>query len=242
MEKPILRIVSHSAQPFADRVEGGRLLARELWEWREKKPVVLGIPRGGVVVARELARALEADLDVVLARKLRTPGYPELAMGSVAEDGRMLLNEAVVREVGVGQDYIQEERGRQLSEIKRRSELIRSLAPKVSLDGRVVIVTDDGVATGATTLAAFWAAEHERPKTLIGAFPVGSEETIKMLAEHVDEIVCLRTPPMFQAVGQFYLRFEPVSDADVLEILKAERGRKAGGKETGLPKLRDGHG
>lgn len=225
-----LRIVSRSSQPFADRSEGGRLLAHELLEWHGREAVVLGIPRGGVIVASELARALEAELDVVLARKLRSPGRLELAMGAVAEDGRMFLNESVVQELDVSEEYIEQERTRQLAEIKRRSELIRVLVPKLQLRGRIVIVTDDGVATGATTLAAFQAAEQERPRKLIGAFPVGSEDTIRMLAGHVDEMVCLRAPPMFQAVGQFYVKFDPVSDTDVIEVLKKERDYQAAGR------------
>ena len=223
----MLRIVSRSNQQFRDRQEGGRLLARELWEWHGQKPVVLGIPRGGVVVARELARALQADLDVILARKLRSPGNSELAMGAVAEGGELFLNEAVVRELGVDESYINRERAHQLTEITRRSELIRRVAPKLPLNGRLVVVTDDGVATGATTAAAFWAVREEGPKKLIGAFPVGSEDTIRMLAQQVDEMICLRAPPYFQAVGQFYLEFGPVEDEDVLKILKEERGRRA---------------
>lgn len=166
----------------------------------------------------------------MLARKLRSPGRLELAMGAVAEDGRMFLNESVVQELDVSEEYIEQERTRQLAEIKRRSELIRVLVPKLQLRGRIVIVTDDGVATGATTLAAFQAAEQERPRKLIGAFPVGSEDTIRMLAGHVDEMVCLRAPPMFQAVGQFYVKFDPVSDTDVIEVLKKERDYQAAGK------------
>ncbi len=223
----MLRIVSHSSQRFRDRQEGGRLLAHELWEWHGQRLVVLGIPRGGIVVARELARALQADIDVILARKLRSPGYSELAMGAVAEGGKMFLNEAVVQELGVDERYIDRERAHQLTEITRRSEQIRRVAPKLPLKGRLVVVTDDGVATGATTVAAFRAVREEHPKTLIGAFPVASEDTIRMLAQQVDEMICLRAPPHFQAVGQFYAEFGPVEDDDVLRILKEERARRS---------------
>jgi len=115
----------------------------------------------------------------------------------------------------------------QLAEITRRRELIRRVAPKLPLKGRVVIVTDDGVATGATTTAAFWTVREERPKTLIGAFPVGSEDTITMLAQQVDEMICLRAPPYFQAVGQFYLEFGPDEDEEAPKILKEELGLRA---------------
>ncbi len=175
----ILRILSHSDKPFRDREEAGKLLANELSQYRGQKAVVLGIPRGGVVVAREIAGALDAELDIVLARKLRTPGNEELAMGSVAEDGKLFLNEEVVQQLGVGEAYIQKEKARQLAEIKRRTELIRRVRPRIPLNGRIVIVADDGVATGATTQAALWAVRLEQPEKLIAAVPVGPENTIK---------------------------------------------------------------
>ncbi|MBI2328941.1 MAG: phosphoribosyltransferase [Chloroflexi bacterium] len=218
-----LRILSYSSAPFVDREEAGKLLAVELSEYRGQKAVVLGIPRGGVVVAREVARVLDADLDVVLARKLRTPGHEELAMGSVAEDGKLFLNQGVVSELGVGEAYIQQEKARQLVEIKRRTELIRQIQPKIPLKGRIVIVTDDGIATGATTQAALWAVRLEQPEKLIAAIPVGPEDTIRRLAKDVDEMLCLRAPPLFAAVGQFYQQFYPVEDEDVLRILGEQR-------------------
>lgn len=221
----IIRILSRRSEPFADRREAGQLLARELAGYRGRDTVVLGIPRGGIVVAREIARVLGAQLDVVLARKLRTPGQPELAMGSVAENGRIFLNQRVVGDMGIKQAEIEREKAYQMAEIKRRNELIRRVRPKVSLNGKTVIVTDDGVATGATTQAAFWAVRTEQPVKLIAALPVGPEETIKRLASDVDEMLCLRTPPFFAAVGQFYLRFEPVEDDEVLDILRGEQGK-----------------
>ena len=180
-------------------------------------------------MAQELARALKADMDIVLAHKLSTPGRAELAMGSVAEDGKLFLNEEVISGLGIDQAYIQQEKARQMAEIKRRTELFRYSRPKLPLAGRIAIVTDDGVATGATTQAALWAVRLERPEKLIAALPVGPEDTITRLSEDVDEMVCLRTPPFFTAVGQFYARFEPVEDEEVLEILKEEQlrgGRK----------------
>ena len=214
-----VRIVSTRSTPFADREEAGKLLARELGEYRGRNAVVLGIPRGGVVVAREVASALDGELDIVLARKLRTPGYEELAMGSVSEDGKVFLNQDVVRELHVGENDIQQERARQLAEIKRRCELIRQVRPMVPLKGRIVIVTDDGVATGATTQAALWSVRAEQPEKLIAAFPVGPEDTIRRLAKDADEMLCLRAPPSFSAVGQFYEQFHAVEDEQVLRIL-----------------------
>lgn len=221
-----LSILSRSNEPFRDRREAGRLLARQLEDYRDKKAVVLGIPRGGIIVAQELAHALQADMDIVLAHKLRTPGHVELAMGSVSENGKLFLNEEVVQELGIGEAYIQQEKARQLAEIRRRTEIFRRSRTRVPLTGRTVIITDDGVATGATTLAAIWAVHLEKPERLIAAFPVGPEDTITRLAKDVDEMICLRTPPLFAAVGQFYIHFEPVEDEEVLEILKEEeRGR-----------------
>ena len=218
-----LSILSHGSEPFRDRREAGRLLAQQLSGYRGQKTVVLGILRGGIIVAQEIAHALLADLDIVLAHKLRTPGHAELAMGSVAEDGRLFLNEEVVRELDVGEAYIRQEKTRQMAEIRRRTELFRRVHPKVPLAGRIVIVTDDGIATGATTQAAFWAVRLENPEKLIAALPVGPEDTVRRLAEDVDEMLCLRIPPVFAAVGQFYVRFEPVEDEEVLQILKEEQ-------------------
>ncbi len=223
-----LRILSHRSGQFRDRREAGRLLAEELRGYRGQKAVVLGIPRGGIIVAKELAHALEAELDIVLAHKLRTPGHAELAMGSVAEDGKLFLNEEVTRGLGVSEAYIQQEKAHQLAEIGRRTELFRRIRPKVPLAGRTVIITDDGVATGATTQAALWAVRLENPEKLIAAFPVGPEDTIRRLAEDVDEMLCLRTPPLFAAVGQFYMRFEPVDDEEVLKVLEKEHERGGG--------------
>ena len=223
-----LRIVSYRSDPFADRREAGRLLAKELKEYSGRGAVVLGIPRGGVIVAAELAHALGAELDIVLAHKLPTPGHSELAMGAVAEDGRLFLNQTVVRGMGVDEQYIEEEKARQMAEIRRRTGLFRRARPKVPLEGKVVIVTDDGVATGATTQAALWAVRLEKPEKLIAALPVGPEDTITRLAEDVDEMICLRAPPLFAAVGQFYIRFEPVEDEEVLRVLRREK-EAAGG-------------
>jgi putative phosphoribosyl transferase len=220
-----LRIISHSGEPFRDRQEVGQLLAWELRNLPGRNLVVLGIPRGGIIVAQGLAQTLDAELDIVLAHKLRTPGHLELAMGSVAENGKIFLNEQVVAELGISHHYIEEETASQLAEIKRRARLVRRVRPRVSLKGKIVIVTDDGVATGATTQAALWAVRQEKPALLVAAIPVGPEDVVRRLAKDVDEMVCLRTPPFFSAVGQFYSRFEPVDDADVLKILSEEQKR-----------------
>jgi len=222
---PNVRIVSYSGEPFRDRSEVGQLLAWGLRSLPGRNLLVMGIPRGGVVVARELARTLDAELDIVLAHKLRAPGHPELAMGSVAENGKVFLNEEIVRELGASKPYIDEETKAQLKELKRRAKLVRRIRRRVPVKGKVVVVTDDGVATGATAQAAFWAVRQEKPALLVAAVPVGPEDVVRRLAKDVDEMVCLRTPPLFSAVGQFYLRFEPVDDQEVFKILREEQKR-----------------
>ena len=220
-----LHILSRSAQYFHDRTEAGKLLADALSAYRGQNPLVLGIPRGGVVVAREVARSLGAELDIVLAHKLRTPGHAELAMGSVSEDGRLFLNREVVEDMGIDESYIQQEKATQLAEMNRRTKIIRQVKPKIPVKGRIAIVTDDGIATGATTQAALWAVKLEQPRMLVAAIPVGPEDTIRRLARDVDEMVCLCTPPSFTAVGQFYQQFYPVEDEEMLKILREESKR-----------------
>ncbi len=221
-----LRIESESGGMFWNRQQAGELLGQELTEYGSKNAVVLGIPRGGIVVAREIANELKAELDIVLARKLRTPGESELAMGSISEDGRVFLNDEVVKSLNIDENSIEKEKAVQMDEIARRRDLIRRVLPKVELKNRIVIITDDGVATGATFQAAIWSARQESPKIIVGAIPVGAEETVRRLAEDTDDMLCLRTPPSFNAVGQFYRNFEQVDDDEVLNILEAERIHK----------------
>lgn len=227
-----IRILSNSGERFTDRVQAGALLVREMSELQGKRAVVLGIPRGGIVVARELARGIEADLDIALARKLGTPGQNELAMGSVSEDGSVFLNQEVVDTLGISKQEIEFEKARQLAEIRRRNRLIRTILPKTPLAGRTVVLTDDGLATGATMQAALWAVRHEQPGKLVVAVPVASDEALVRLAPDADEVLCLRQPPYFSAVGQFYARFEPIEDEEVLAILGEEARRRKSQSEV----------
>jgi putative phosphoribosyl transferase len=221
-----LKVLSRNSDSFRDRQEAGKLLADKLGEYIGENPVVLGIPRGGIIIAREIVVELGGDIDIVLAHKLRTPGQAELAMGSVAEDGRLFLNDEAIGEMGISQQYIEEERERQLTVMRQRRELVRRIRPKVTLEDRVVIVTDDGVATGSTFQAAVWAVRLERPRRLVIALPVGPADTVSRLAEEADDTICLRTPPFFNAVGQFYTYFDPVEDDEVIKILRAARERE----------------
>jgi predicted phosphoribosyltransferase len=208
-------------------MEAGDLLARQLKELQDQNVVVLGIPRGGVVVAREIAHALQADLDMVLAHKLGAPGNPELAIGAVCEDGKLFLDEEISSYMGVDDDYIKREKSRQLQELARRVKRYRSLLPKLPLAGRVAIVTDDGVATGATLQAALWAVRQEEPERIVTALPVGPQDSLEKLSQDADETICLQAPPFFSAISQFYSYFNQVEDEELLEILQEESKRRS---------------
>jgi predicted phosphoribosyltransferase len=228
-ESAKIKIMSYSREPFQDRSQAGVLLAAELSSLRGKKAVVLGIPRGGILVAQALARGIDADLDIVLSRKLGTPGHTELAMGALAETGEVILNPGVVKELYISESDLEEEKARQMAEIERRKEIIREVLPKIRLQGRTAVVTDDGLATGATMEAAIWAVRHENPQRIIAAVPVASEEAIDRIADDVDEVLCLRLPSYFMAVGQFYIEFSQTTDEEVLAILRQEQRRKTTG-------------
>lgn len=215
-----LRIVSYSGQAFRDRSEAGRLLASQLKQKYNQKVIVLGIPRGGVIVAKQIADILQAELDVAIARKVGAPNNPEFAIGAVSETGEFFPNEAIASQLDSLAEYIQQEKKHQLCEIKKRIKLFRSVKPKLDLKERVIIVTDDGIATGATMQAVIWAVRKENPAKVIVALPVGPQDSIERISQDVDEIVALRVPPFFGAVGQFYTNFDQTQDEEVLEILK----------------------
>jgi putative phosphoribosyl transferase len=214
-----LRIVAIDSTPYEDRREAGRMLAAELLEYKDRNAIVLGIPRGGITVAAEVAGGLNADLDIILSRKLRTPGDEELAMGAVSESGEVLLNETVISTLNIDASAIKRERKIQMEEIAKRGELIRIWKPRVSLKERIVIVTDDGIATGATAEVALRTVRREGPEKLIAAFPVGTQETAIRLAEFANETVILKVSPYFSAVGQFYRHFNQIEDSEVIRIL-----------------------
>src|SRR3989338_742547 len=213
-------VIDRSAGRFDDRAPAGRELARALGKIEKKDIVVLGSPRGGVVVAQYRARELGAPLDIILARKIGAPGNPEFAVGAISEDGHACLNEEYARQAGADEAYIEQEKRRQMAEIKRRAALFRKVHPRIPLKDRIAIVTDDGVATGATFEAALWSVRSEKPRKLIAAIPVGPGDTLKRLVRQADELICLRMPETFYALSQFYSRFEQVDDDHVLEILR----------------------
>lgn len=217
-----LHIISRGIDIFRNREEAGRFLGKELKRLDINGDVVLGIPRGGIVIAREIAEELHIETDIVLSRKLSAPGNPELAIGAVSEDGKEFINKRSLTYTKASKIYVQAEKERQMAVIKRRGEKYREVRPKVSLEGKTVIITDDGVATGATFQAALWAAGQEKPAALVAAIPVGAEESIEKLATTADEVICLSTPPHFYAIGQFYKEFAQVDDSEVLNILRRE--------------------
>jgi predicted phosphoribosyltransferase len=221
-----LQIISDSSESFSGRIEAGILMAAELQRFCNKETVVLGIPRGGVIIANQIAQSLNADMDIVLSHKLGAPANPELAIGAICEDGTVFVNNDLAQYVGADEHYIEREKNRQLQEIDRKVQLYRKIIPKISLAHRLVIVTDDGVATGATMQAALWAVRQENPREIIMALPVGPKHTVTELSQAADETVCLKTPPVFGSLGQFYVNFSQVEDAELLEILKQTSKRK----------------
>ena len=221
-----LQIFSRSSEAFLDRGEAGRLLGNALKFLAGKNAVVVGIPRGGMVVAHALALAVDADLDLILSRKLGAPGNEELAIGAIGEHGDLYVDEHMVERLGVDTAYLEKVKHRQVEEIARRQTLYRRVLPKLPLKGRVVCLTDDGIATGATFQAALWAIRQEQPKKLLAAIPVGPEETVERLAKDADQMICLRCPPYLDAVGRFYRNFDQVNDDDLMDILRMEQARR----------------
>jgi predicted phosphoribosyltransferase len=206
---------------FRDRTEAGRLLAKELTDLRgDKNAIVLGLPRGGVVVAYEVAQVLQLPLDVYITRKIGAPYNPELAIGAVASDGTVFLDHELIHRMGVSDDYVQAETKRQRKEIERRLTAYRGSRPEPDLKDKTVLLVDDGVATGATTLATLRAIKQRKPAQLILAVPVGPADTIQMLAQEADRVVCLYTPDIFWAVGAFYAVFNQTSDEEVIRLLQ----------------------
>jgi predicted phosphoribosyltransferase len=204
---------------FRDRNDAALKLADRLKDYLGQNPLVLGIPRGGVVIASILARELAGQIDIILTRKLGSPVNSELAMGAVDENGNIQLNLSIISALGITKELIEQERQAQLEILKSRAKNYRRIRPKIPLKDRIVILTDDGIATGATMKAAIEAAKAENPQKLVIALPVGPPETIEELQTTVDEVACLMTPADFKAVGQFYLSFDQLEDNDVEKIL-----------------------
>jgi putative phosphoribosyl transferase len=205
---------------FSDRSAAGRALAEELASYRDRGDVVvLALPRGGVPVGYEIARALHVPLDVFLVRKLGVPGYEELAMGAIASGGTQVLNEAVVQQLRISPDQIAQVARSEQRELARREQAFRNGVPPVAVEGRVCILVDDGLATGSTMRAAVDAVRKQGPARVIVAVPVASSDTCAEFQSLVDEVVCPYTPEPFMAVGRWYDDFSQLTDDEVREIL-----------------------
>lgn len=205
--------------PYRDRREGGQVLARLLLELPPRESVILGLPRGGVPVAAEVARALEAPLDVFVVRKLGVPGQEELAMGAIATGGVRVLNEDVIDSLGISSDAIDEESRREALELARREERYRDGRAHLDVRGKRAILVDDGLATGATMRAAVTALRTLGPAEIVVAVPVAARESCDEFRHMADYCICAATPDPFYGVGLWYRNFEPTTDDEVRRIL-----------------------
>lgn len=206
---------------FKDRTEAGQVLARSLAAYANLPDVVvLALPRGGVPVAFEVAKALNAPLDVFLVRKLGVPGQSELAMGAIASGGVRVINQDIVRSLSLSDAVIDKVAALEQQELKRREDLYRDGRPNPVLRGHTIIIVDDGLATGATMRAAKEAIHQQQPARIVVAVPISSPETCKDLSSEVDEIICVKTPQPFNSVGLWYEDFPQTTDAEVRDLLK----------------------
>src|SRR3989449_1051375 len=205
---------------FQNRLEAGRILAENLEKYADRDDViVLGLPRGGVPVANEVAKRLRAPLDVFIVRKLGVPGFEELAAGAIASGGVRVLNQDVVRAIPYASEAIEAITAKETAELQRREQIYREGRPAPELRDKIVILVDDGLATGATMRAAVKALQQRGAAKIVVAVPVGPPDTCREFEDEADEVVCASEPEFFQAVGQYYEDFSPTSDDGVRELL-----------------------
>lgn len=207
--------------PFEDRAQAGRQLAQALAQYKDRQPVVLALPRGGVPVAAQVAEALKAPLDLILVRKIGVPMQPELAMGAVADGANPLIvrNEDVIELAGISQAEFKKVCDEELAEIMRRRERYLGGRARIEVEGKTAIVIDDGVATGATTRAALRATRLRKPKKLVLAVPVAPTDSLEAMRKEADDVVCLEDHEMFGAIGYYYADFRQTSDQEVIDTL-----------------------
>lgn len=209
---------------YHDRIDAGNALADNLVKrgCADRPAIVLAIPRGGIILADIVAKKIGADFDIVIPRKLGAPGNEELAIGAVMEDGTSYLNRYVLDALRIPLDYIEKEKERQIAEIKRRTAIYRRQDKRYSINGKHAILIDDGIATGATIIAsARWVRKNSPSSAVVVAVPVAPPQSIELLEQEVNSVIALYAPADFGAVGQFYERFDPVSDEEVIKIMRA---------------------
>src|SRR5256884_2381497 len=217
---------------FPNRIEAGRILAENLEKYADRDDViVLGLPRGGVPVANEVAKRLRAPLDVFIVRKLGVPGFEELAAGAIASGGVRVLNEDVMRAIPYADQAIEAVTARETAELERREQIYREGRPPPELRDRIAILVDDGLATGATMRAAVKAVRQSGAARVVVAVPVGPPDTCREIEQEADETICLSTPQYFQAVGQYYEDFSQTSDDDVRELLTTAAQKISGDQQ-----------
>jgi putative phosphoribosyl transferase len=228
---------------FADRAQAGRVLAECLAAFAGRPDViVLALPRGGVVVGFEVARALRAPLDVEVARKLGVPGHAELAMGAIASGGARVLSSAVIHMLGISAAQIEAVTAREQAELERRERAYRGERPAPLVRGRTVLLVDDGLATGATMRAAVRSLRERRPARIVVAVPVGAPETCAELRTEADEVICAHSPEPFEAVGSWYDDFSQTGDDEVRELLARAARERAVAAASGPPHAEGGIG
>jgi predicted phosphoribosyltransferase len=214
-----------AGRTFRDRREAGRALAEELTSYHHKDDLlVLGLARGGVPVGWEVAKALTATLDVFLVRKLGVPGWPELAMGALASGGGVVMNDNVVSSLHIADEQVRAAIDSETAELKRREQAYRDGRAGVDVRGKIVMIVDDGIATGASMLAAIRAVRAVGPQSIVVAAPVGPQSVCRELAREADDVVCVTMPPAFEAVGQVYADFHQITDDEVRELLNTPTG------------------
>jgi len=211
---------------FEDRRDAGIRLAEELLPCKGKDTLILALPRGGVVVAFEVALALQAPLDVIVARKIGAPGQPELGIGAIAPEGVLIYDEFMVRYLGISTEDLERLAQAETVEMERRLKHYRGDRPYPTVEGHTVILIDDGLATGVTARAAIRSLRKQGPQRLVLAVPVCAPETASKLQNEVDDLVCLQSPPDFRAVGLWYRNFDQTSDEEVIELLRRANERQ----------------
>lgn len=205
---------------FRDREEAGRKLAGALKEFKGKDVVVLGIPRGGVVVAAQVASTLNARLDLIVTRKIEAPGEPEYALGAVTQEGDVILDRQTAKSLGASKDYLDIQVAQKRAEVKERMQKLRGNEPYPSLEGKEVIIVDDGIATGSSVGAAVMSVRKRNPKRITVAVPVAPAGVVEALSADGNHVVCLETPDEFLAIGEFYAEFDQVEDSEVKKLVE----------------------